>query len=96
VITSGSKASISKASCETSAGLSPDLQERLVEFFVAFHREKPAAIGVKAPFPGFIEPALATTIERVPGGQRWVHEIKFDGYRAPVISETPQSRFEPL
>jgi bifunctional non-homologous end joining protein LigD len=64
--------------------------------FVAFQRKKPAAIGVKAPSPGFIEPALATTIERVPGGQRWVHEIKFDRYRAPVISETPQSRFEPL
>ncbi len=30
---------------------------------------------------GFIEPALATAIERVPAGERWVHEIKFDGYR---------------
>ena len=27
---------------------------------MAFQRKKPAAIGVKAPFPGFIEPALAT------------------------------------
>jgi bifunctional non-homologous end joining protein LigD len=44
----------------------------------------PAAIGVKAPFPGFIEPALATSIERVPGGERWFHEIKFDGYRVQV------------
>ena len=26
---------------------------------MAFQRKKPAAIGVKAPFPGFIEPALA-------------------------------------
>ena len=34
-------------------------------------RKKPAAIGVKAPFPGFIEPALATAIEKVPGGDRW-------------------------
>jgi bifunctional non-homologous end joining protein LigD len=48
---------------------------------MAFQRRKPAAIGVKAPFPGFIEPALATSIERVPEGQRWIHEIKFDGYR---------------
>ena len=31
-------------------------------------RKKPAAIGVKAPFPGFIEPALATSIEKVPSG----------------------------
>jgi len=29
---------------------------------VAFQRKKPAAIGVKAPFPGFIEPELATSI----------------------------------
>jgi bifunctional non-homologous end joining protein LigD len=47
-------------------------------------RKKPAAIGVKAPFPGFIEPALATSIEKVPSGERWIHEIKFDGYRVQV------------
>ncbi|WP_409410571.1 DNA ligase [Bradyrhizobium sp. AUGA SZCCT0160] len=48
---------------------------------MAFQRRKPAAIGVKAPFPGFIEPALATLIDNVPNGERWIHEIKFDGYR---------------
>ena len=47
---------------------------------MAFQRKKPAAIGVKAPFPGFVEPALASSIERVPQGERWIHEIKFDGY----------------
>ena len=41
---------------------------------MAFQRNKPAAIGVKAPFPGFIEPALATAIEKVPTGARWIHE----------------------
>jgi bifunctional non-homologous end joining protein LigD len=51
---------------------------------VAFQRRKPAAIGVKAPFPGFIEPALATAVEKVPSGARWIHEIKFDGYRVQV------------
>lgn len=45
---------------------------------------KPETIGVKAPFPGFIEPALATLIERVPRGDRWIHEIKFDGYRVQL------------
>ena len=35
-------------------------------------------------YPGFIEPALATSIEKVPGGERWLHEIKFDGYRVQV------------
>jgi bifunctional non-homologous end joining protein LigD len=51
---------------------------------VAFQRKKPAAIGSKAPFPGFIEPALASSIEKAPSGGRWVHEIKFDGYRVQV------------
>jgi bifunctional non-homologous end joining protein LigD len=51
---------------------------------VAFQRRKPVAIGVKAPLPGFIEPALATSIEKVPAGERWIHEIKFDGYRVQV------------
>ena len=39
---------------------------------MAFQRKKPAAIGVKALYPGFIEPALATSIMKVPSGQRWV------------------------
>jgi bifunctional non-homologous end joining protein LigD len=51
---------------------------------VAFQCKKPAAIGEKAPFPGFVQPALATSIEKVPSGDRWVHEIKFDGYRVQV------------
>ena len=51
---------------------------------MAFQRKKPAAIGLKAKFPGFIEPALATSIEKVPTGTRWLHEIKFDGYRVQL------------
>ena len=51
---------------------------------MAFQRRKSAEIGVKAPLPGFIEPALASTIERVPSGSRWIHEIKFDGYRVQL------------
>jgi bifunctional non-homologous end joining protein LigD len=50
---------------------------------VAFQRKK-SAPGVKSPFPGFIEPALATSIGKAPSGDRWVHEIKFDGYRVQV------------
>ncbi|WP_377829711.1 non-homologous end-joining DNA ligase [Bradyrhizobium lupini] len=42
------------------------------------------AAGVKAPFPGFIKPALASAVDRVPSGARWIHEIKFDGYRVQV------------
>jgi bifunctional non-homologous end joining protein LigD len=32
---------------------------------VAFQRKKPAAIGAKAPFPGFIEPALLLKGQRI-------------------------------
>ncbi|MBP0112822.1 non-homologous end-joining DNA ligase [Bradyrhizobium vignae] len=51
---------------------------------MASQGRKPAAVGVKAPFPGFVEPALASSIEKVPSGARWIHEIKFDGYRVQV------------
>src|SRR5450631_3682961 len=47
-------------------------------------RPKSPVGGIKANYPGFIEPALATSIEKVPSGDRWVHEIKFDGYRVQV------------
>jgi bifunctional non-homologous end joining protein LigD len=47
-------------------------------------RAKPPAIGAKAPFPGFVEPALASSILKVPSGERWIREVKFDGYRVQV------------
>jgi hypothetical protein len=62
---------------------------------VAFQREKPAAIGVKAPFPGFIEPALASPIEKVPSGSRWIHEIKFDGYRVQIHLQRGRENIHP-
>jgi ATP-dependent DNA ligase len=34
-----------------------------------------------APFPGFIEPTLATLRTKVPSGAGYVHEVKLDGYR---------------
>jgi bifunctional non-homologous end joining protein LigD len=40
--------------------------------------------GAKAPYPGFIESALTTSIDKAPSGERWLHEIKFDGYRVQV------------
>lgn len=39
---------------------------------------KGAVRGEKA---DFVEPALATLVKEVPKGQRWLHEIKLDGYR---------------
>jgi bifunctional non-homologous end joining protein LigD len=38
--------------------------------------------GVKAgPMTGFVEPSLATLRPEAPRGDRWVHEIKYDGCR---------------
>src|SRR5262249_34380763 len=31
--------------------------------------------------PTFVEPSLASPCEKPPSGPRWVHEIKYDGYR---------------
>lgn len=35
----------------------------------------------EADFPGFIPPALATLKPSAPTARKWLHEIKFDGYR---------------
>lgn len=42
----------------------------------------------KAAMPDFVEPMLATLVTAAPTGERWLHEIKFDGYRL-------QARIEP-
>src|SRR5947199_89841 len=36
----------------------------------------------KAKMPAVIEPELATLVDAVPRGEEWIHEIKYDGYRA--------------
>ncbi len=41
----------------------------------------------KAALPSFVEPALATLVSKPPSGARWLHEIKFDGYRLEVRIE---------
>jgi bifunctional non-homologous end joining protein LigD len=40
-----------------------------------------------ATMPGFIAPQLATLVDRPAGGDKWVHEIKFDGYRLQLRVE---------
>jgi bifunctional non-homologous end joining protein LigD len=44
--------------------------------------KKPAAKPAK--LPKFRQPQLATLVDAVPAGNGWLHEIKFDGYRALV------------
>ena len=40
-----------------------------------------------APLPKFRAPQLATLVDSVPAGNRWLHEIKFDGYRALIAAK---------
>ncbi|MBP0437397.1 DNA ligase D [Tianweitania sediminis] len=42
-------------------------------------RKVPAA--EKGALPEFLQPGLASLVTKAPAGGRWVHEIKFDGYR---------------
>ena len=42
----------------------------------------------KGALPDWIEPELATLVDDAPRGDAWLHEIKFDGYRALARLET--------
>ena len=46
----------------------------------------------KGPLPGFVEPMLATLAKSPPAGDRWLHEIKFDGYRLQAHIEDGKVR----
>lgn len=46
----------------------------------------------KASLPGFVEPTLATLMASPPAGDRWIHEIKFDGYRLQARIEAGRVR----
>src|SRR5581483_2436147 len=45
----------------------------------AKQKAKPAK---SSPAPKFVAPQLATLVDEPPAGDAWVHEIKYDGYRA--------------
>jgi bifunctional non-homologous end joining protein LigD len=45
-----------------------------------------------AEIPRFVQPELATLVEAAPEGDAWVHEVKFDGYRA--LSRIEHGRVE--
>jgi bifunctional non-homologous end joining protein LigD len=42
------------------------------------------AIRSRPDYPDYITPCLATDIGRPPTGDKWVHEIKFDGFRSQL------------
>jgi bifunctional non-homologous end joining protein LigD len=43
--------------------------------------------------PGFIKPQLATLKSKAPAGSQWLHEIKFDGYRAQIHLNRGNKKF---
>jgi bifunctional non-homologous end joining protein LigD len=45
------------------------------------------APGKRSRMPDFVAPELCTPVTRPPSGARWVHEIKFDGYRIQMRVE---------
>ncbi|MHA6318282.1 DNA ligase D [Altererythrobacter sp. CAU 1778] len=45
-----------------------------------------------APLPKFRKPQLATLVDDVPTGNGWMHEIKFDGYRAIIAVKGSEVR----
>ena len=61
-------------------------------------RKRPAADpatvegAAEGPLPGFVEPMLATLAKSPPVGDRWLHEIKFDGYRLEARIEDGRVR----
>lgn len=47
----------------------------------------------KAPLPRDLRPELATLVKDPPEGDQWLHEIKFDGFRALAFLEKGKARF---
>ena len=50
----------------------------------------------KEPLPKFVAPQLATLAKSPPAGDRWVHEIKLDGYRVQIRIDAAKEKVELL
>ena len=46
----------------------------------------------KQPLPAYVEPQLATLVKQMPAGDRWIAEVKFDGYRMLCRIEKGEAR----
>src|SRR3954462_15472925 len=42
--------------------------------------------------PGFVEPCIPTRSHMAPAGEKWIHEIKHDGYRLIVRKKDDEVR----
>ncbi len=46
----------------------------------------------RRPMPDLVEPQLAAPVDRPPDGDRWLHELKFDGYRLIAVKSGDEVR----
>jgi bifunctional non-homologous end joining protein LigD len=80
-IAKGNKRWVSKVA-KTSARAKPAKAKKAAKKKSAKSGARKSAKKAGDPPPRFIEPQLATLVATPPSGEGWVHEIKFDGYRA--------------
>ena len=74
-----------RSMAEIAAGREPDEATGKDEEVEQLAKLKHARRGKKAGKPpSFAKPQLATLVDDVPTGNGWMHEIKFDGYRALI------------
>ena len=55
-------------------------------------KPRPATARSRTPMPDFVEPQLASLVDRPPGGESWLHEMKLDGYRMQLRVEDGKAR----
>ena len=57
------------------------------------NRQRPVRVPRSAPRripPAFVTPMAAQVLKRLPEGNDWAYELKFDGYRALIIKDEQQ------
>jgi ATP-dependent DNA ligase len=63
------------------------------------NRQRPVRYDLRSPLtrkpPAFVTPMAAQVVKRLPEGDEWVYELKFDGYRALIIKDKDESSFDP-
>src|SRR5688500_14742808 len=55
------------------------------------NRQRPAREYLRSPLtrkpPAFVTPMAAQVVKKLPEGDDWMYELKFDGYRALIIKD---------
>ena len=55
------------------------------------NRQRPAREGLRSTParkpPAFVTPMAAQVVKKLPEGDDWIYELKFDGYRALIIKD---------